>query len=97
MMQLKLPPCTLHSLLCSGAIDGKQHPGRYRNTLHSMSSSALTYLSRHSPCIEHFVQVRLMAKEHLGRYRNTFHCLSEVLKAEGPTALFIGLVPTLLR
>jgi solute carrier family 25 2-oxodicarboxylate transporter 21 len=38
-----------------------------------------------------------MAKEHLGRYRNTMHCLTEVLKAEGPSALFIGLAPTLLR
>jgi hypothetical protein len=43
------------------------------------------------------LQVRLMAKEHLGRYRNTLHCLSEVLKAEGPSALFIGMAPTLLR
>lgn len=38
-----------------------------------------------------------MAKEHLGRYRNTLHCLSEVLRTEGPSALFIGLAPTLLR
>lgn len=38
-----------------------------------------------------------MAKEHLGRYRNTLHCLSEVLKTEGPSALFIGMAPTLLR
>lgn len=43
------------------------------------------------------LQVRLMAKEHLGRYRNTMHCLTEVLKAEGLSALFIGMAPTLLR
>jgi hypothetical protein len=33
----------------------------------------------------------------LGQYRNTMHCLTEVLKAEGPSALFIGMAPTLLR
>jgi len=38
-----------------------------------------------------------MAKEHLGRYRNTLHCLTEVVRSEGPSALFIGLVPTLFR
>ncbi|KAF8067171.1 msrB [Scenedesmus sp. PABB004] len=43
------------------------------------------------------VKVRLMAKEHLGRYRNSAHCLRELLRAEGPAALFIGLAPTLLR
>lgn len=43
------------------------------------------------------IKVRLMAKEHLGRYRNTLHCLTEVVRSEGPSALFIGLVPTLFR
>jgi solute carrier family 25 2-oxodicarboxylate transporter 21 len=38
-----------------------------------------------------------MAREHLGRYHNSWHCLREVLRTEGPGALFIGLVPTLYR
>eukprot|EP00882_Tetradesmus_deserticola_P003923 GHRQ01004148.1.p1 GENE.GHRQ01004148.1~~GHRQ01004148.1.p1 ORF type:complete len:311 (+),score=141.45 GHRQ01004148.1:882-1814(+) len=43
------------------------------------------------------IKVRLMAKEHLGRYANSMHCLQQVLQQEGPSALFIGLVPTLYR
>jgi solute carrier family 25 2-oxodicarboxylate transporter 21 len=38
-----------------------------------------------------------MAKEHLGRYTNSIDCLKQVLQQEGPSALFIGLVPTLYR
>jgi solute carrier family 25 2-oxodicarboxylate transporter 21 len=38
-----------------------------------------------------------MAKEHLGRYSNSMDCLKQVLQQEGPSALFIGLVPTLYR
>jgi hypothetical protein len=48
-------------------------------------------------CQNPALQVRLMAKAHLGRYRNTMHCLTEVLRTEGPSALFIGLAPTLFR
>ncbi|KAI8468968.1 MAG: mitochondrial carrier domain-containing protein [Monoraphidium minutum] len=43
------------------------------------------------------IKVRLMAKEHLGRYANTADCLRQVLRQEGPGALFIGLTPTLWR
>lgn len=43
------------------------------------------------------IKVRLMAKEHLGRYHNTIDCLQQVLRREGPGALFIGLAPTLWR
>ncbi len=43
------------------------------------------------------IQVRLMAKEHLGHYANTWDCLTKVLRQEGPTALAIGLTPTLFR
>jgi solute carrier family 25 2-oxodicarboxylate transporter 21 len=38
-----------------------------------------------------------MAKEHLGRYANTLDCLGQVLRQEGPAALFIGIAPTLWR
>jgi solute carrier family 25 2-oxodicarboxylate transporter 21 len=43
------------------------------------------------------IKVRLMAKEHLGRYQNTLDCLQQVVKQEGLSALFIGLIPTLYR
>ncbi|KIY96069.1 2-oxodicarboxylate carrier 2 [Monoraphidium neglectum] len=43
------------------------------------------------------IKVRLMAKEHLGRYANTLDCLGQVLRQEGPAALFIGIAPTLWR
>jgi solute carrier family 25 (mitochondrial 2-oxodicarboxylate transporter), member 21 len=43
------------------------------------------------------VKVRLQAKEHLGRYRGPIHCLSQIFNIEGPSALFIGLGPTLWR
>jgi len=43
------------------------------------------------------IKVRLMAKEHLGRYHNAADCLTKVVKAEGLSALAIGLGPTLLR
>jgi hypothetical protein len=43
------------------------------------------------------IKVRLMAKEHLGRYKNTADALAQVLRVEGPAALFIGLAPTLWR
>ncbi|KAJ9505664.1 hypothetical protein QJQ45_026702 [Haematococcus lacustris] len=56
------------------------------------------------------IKVRLMAKEHLGRYHNTWDCIVkhdsrlnvsadalQVLRVEGPSALLIGLGPTLYR
>lgn len=43
------------------------------------------------------IKVRLMAKEHLGRYHNTWDCIVKVLRSEGPSALLIGLGPTLYR
>jgi hypothetical protein len=40
-------------------------------------------------------QVRMVAQEHLNRYSSSFDCARQLLAAEGPKGLFIGLGPTL--
>lgn len=42
-------------------------------------------------------QVRMVAQEHLNRYTSSFDCARQLLQAEGPKGLFIGLGPTLWR
>lgn len=39
----------------------------------------------------------MQAKEHLGRFSNSWDCLQKTLKLEGPSALYVGLGPTLWR
>ncbi|GLC51634.1 hypothetical protein PLESTB_000523600, partial [Pleodorina starrii] len=43
------------------------------------------------------IKVRMVAKEHLNRYSSSLDCAMQLLRAEGPTGLFIGLGPTLWR
>lgn len=43
------------------------------------------------------LKVRLQAKEHLGRYNGLFDCFLNIIRTEGPLALFIGLGPTIWR
>ncbi|KAG2449622.1 hypothetical protein HYH02_005155 [Chlamydomonas schloesseri] len=43
------------------------------------------------------IKVRMVAQEHLNRYKSSFDCARQLLAAEGPKGLFIGLGPTLWR